>query len=59
MSEGVADRSDHSIHINLGKNHTKPEGEGGVEEGEHREERLGDEEDSEDQENRIHFTDDI
>jgi len=37
----------------------KPEGEGGVAEGEHREERLGDEEDLEDQENRIHFTDDI
>jgi len=31
----------------------------GVEEGEHREERLGDEEDSEDQKDRIHFTDDI
>lgn len=37
----------------------RPEGEGGVAEGEHREEHLEDEEDMEDQESRIRSTDDI
>ena len=51
----MADGSDRSIHINLGRNHMTPEGEGGVAEGEHPEE----EEDLEDRESRIRFTADI
>jgi hypothetical protein len=54
----VANKSDHSIHINPGRNRMNLEGEGGVVEGEHRGERPGDEEGSEALESRIRFTDD-